>query len=103
MQDNYTEWDVALLISLVQNFGLGISFVYIHISIAMLSCFVRCYLPTKCLNAHSSRLLGVASMQQSKLQPSSWIKSKEKTSTCSECGTSGDGRSEAFFFHNFKY
>ena len=42
------------LICLIQNFGLGISFVYIHIYIAMLSCFVRCYLPTKCLNAHSS-------------------------------------------------
>ena len=46
-------------------FGLVISIVYI----AMLNCFVRCYLPTKCLNAHSSRLLGGTSNKESYSPP----------------------------------
>ena len=56
---------------LFATFGLGISIVYI----SMLSCFVRCYQQN--VSMHTA---GV-NIQQRKLRPSSWIKSKQKTST----------------------
>ena len=70
MEDNYTEWDVAL-ICLIQNFCLGISFVYIHI----------CYPPSVWMHTAVHRLLGVTSNKASYSPPAAWIKSKEKTST----------------------
>ena len=80
MQDNCTEWDVAL-ICLTQFFGLVISIVYF----AMLSCFFRCYLPAKCLNAHSSR----GNIQQRKLTALQ-LDQVQREDQYSKYGTSGD-------------